>query len=83
MSELEVLENIATKAVHRLRIETLSAGHPFMINVNGLPKDQCYLEYPDKSIKLVTFLKGKNDFLPIRKLSAKDGAVLRKHLGLV
>jgi hypothetical protein len=83
MSELEVLENIATTAIHRLREETLTAGQPFMININGLPKDQCYLEYPDRSIKLVTFVKGNHDFLTIKKLSLRDGLRLRKRLGLI
>jgi hypothetical protein len=55
MSEIEVLENIATKAVHRLRADTLNSGQPFMINVDELPADQCYLEFPDHSIQLVTF----------------------------
>jgi hypothetical protein len=82
MSELEVLENIATDAIHRLRHETLNAGQPFMINVSGLPKDQCYMEYPDRSIKLMTYLKGKSDFLSIRNLSARERERLRKSLGL-
>lgn len=83
MSELEVLENVGSNAVHRLRTETLSAGQPFMINVADLPKDQCYLEYPDHSIHLMSYIKGKNDFVSLKKLSSKDGASLRKRLGLV
>jgi hypothetical protein len=83
MSELEILENIATTAIHKLREDTLMAGQPFMINVDGLPKDQCYLEYPDKSIKLVTFLKGKNDFVPLKNLSTRDSLRLRKRIGLL
>lgn len=50
MSEIEVLENIATKAVHRLRTKTLTSGQPFMINVKNLPPNQCYLEFPDHTI---------------------------------
>jgi hypothetical protein len=82
MSEIEVLEGIATKAVHRLRTETLTSGQPFMINVKGLPPGQCYLEFPDKNIQLVVFVKGKNDFVPVRKLGARDRERLRKRLGL-
>jgi len=82
MSEIEVLENIATKAVHRLRTETLTSGQPFMINVNNLPPGQCYLEFPDKTIQLVTFVQGKNDFVPVRNLRARDRERLRKRLGL-
>lgn len=82
MSEIEALEDIATKAIHRLRVETLSAGQPFMINVENLPDGQCYLEFPDQSIQLVTYLKDKNDFVPIRNLPAGDRQRLRKQLGL-
>jgi hypothetical protein len=83
MSELEVLENIATTAVHRLREETLALGQPFMINIDSLPNDQCYLEYPDGSISLVAFVKDKNDFILIKKLSPSDILLLRTGLGLV
>jgi hypothetical protein len=82
MSEIEVLEDIATKAVHRLRADTLSSGQPFMINVKSLPSNQCYLEFPGHSIQLVTFVQGKNDFIPIRTLRARDRERLKKRLGL-
>lgn len=82
MSEIELLEDIATKAVHRLRTETLFAGEPFMINIKGLPPNQCYLEFPDQSIQLVTFVQDKNDFVSIRKLNTRDRDRLRKRLGL-
>lgn len=83
MSELELLENVATSAVHRLRAETLNAGQPFMINIAGLPKNQCYLEFPDQSIQLVSFEKHKSDFSVIKQLSTRDNIRLRKSLGLV
>lgn len=82
MSELEILGDRATGAVKRLRIKTLSSGQPFMININGLPKYQCYLEYPDNSIQLVTFQKDKNNFLTIKKLSLADSVSLKKRIGL-
>jgi hypothetical protein len=82
MSEIEVLENIATKAVHRLRTDTLEAGQPFMINVDDLPANQCYLEFPDRSIQLVTFLQEKNDFIVVRNLSGRDAERLRTRIGL-
>ncbi len=82
MNEIEVLEDIATKAVRRLRTETLKSGQPFMINVKKLPANQCYLEFPDHSIQLVTFLHGKNDFVTVRKLRARDRDRLKKRLGL-
>jgi hypothetical protein len=82
MSEIEALENIATKAVHRLRNETLFSGQPFMINVAGLPPNQCYLEFPDQTIQLVTFVQGKNEFVPVRTLTTRDRDRLRKRIGL-
>jgi hypothetical protein len=82
MSEIEVLENIASKAVRRLRTETLTSGQPFMINIDGLPPNHCYLEFPDNSIQLVSFSQAKNDFVPVRKLRARDRERLRKRLGL-
>lgn len=82
MSEIEALEDIATKAVHRLRAETLKSGQPFMINEKKLPSNQCYLEFPDHSIQLVTFLQEKNDFVTVRKLRTRDRDRLRKRLGL-
>jgi hypothetical protein len=82
MSEIEVLENIATNAVHRLRTETLGSGQPFMINVKDLPANQCYLKYPDQTIHLVSFQKDKNDFVTVRTLSPRDRQRLRKSVGL-
>lgn len=82
MSEIEALEDIATKAVHRLRNDTLDSGQPFMINVEELQPNQCYLEFPDRSIQLVTFSQEKNDFILVRNLSDRDSEKLRKRLGL-
>lgn len=82
MSELELLEDIATSAVLRLRTETLNAGQPFMINIADLPKDQCYLEFPNGSIQLVFFEKNKNDFSTIKQLSTSESGLLRKSIGL-
>ena len=82
MSEIEALENIAINAVQRLRLETLSSGQPFMINLKKLPPNQCYLEFPDHTIQRVTFVQEKNDFVPVRKLRARDSQRLRKRLSL-
>lgn len=83
MGELEVLSTIATNAIHHLRAKTLSSGQPFMININGLPKDQCYLEFPDNSIQLVAYQTGKSDFATIKKLSPADSERLKRRIGLV
>ena len=83
MSELEVLEAIATTAVQRLRTETLTAGQPFMINMNNLPENQCYLEYQDGSIELVNFIKGKNEFSFVKELSESERLCLKQSIGLM
>ena len=44
MSDLEVLENVGTAAVKRLRKQELAAGFPFMINSKDLPSIQCYMD---------------------------------------
>jgi len=82
MSEIIVLKNVATNAVRRLRTETLISGQPFMFNVKELPKNQCYLEFPDHTIQLVAYFQEKNDFIIIRNLGPRDRERLRKRLGL-
>ena len=82
MSEIEDLKTIGTTAIHRLRNETLSLGQPFMINIIGLPSNHCYLEFPDQTIQLVFFMSEINDFVLVRKLTAKDCERLRKRLNL-
>ncbi|OOQ56998.1 hypothetical protein [Mucilaginibacter pedocola] len=81
-SEIEELESVAIKAVLRLREETLLSGEPFMLNVEGLPSEQCYFEYPDGTIKLVAYLPGMNDFSVIQELTAKESYKLRQDIGL-
>ena len=53
---MELLSNnnnkFANKRIKSLRKEKLSQGLPFMINSEDLPSYQCYLEYPDGSIKI-------------------------------
>ncbi|WP_158796645.1 hypothetical protein [Pedobacter sp. L105] len=51
--EISELKNVASSAILRLRGRTLKSGQPFMINTNDLPKNQCYLEFPDRKIQLV------------------------------
>jgi len=82
MSELEVLENVGTSAVHRLREKVLASGQSFMINVEGLPKGQCYIEYPDGEIQLVVLQDGQNDFTLIKELSLPEAELLKKQVGL-
>jgi hypothetical protein len=53
-----------------------------MINSNDLPRNQCYLEYPDGKITLVSFSRATRDFMPVRKLSNVEAASLRGKFGL-
>jgi hypothetical protein len=69
MIELKSIERKGTEAVGKLRQQKLSNGHPFMINSKALPTIQCYLEFPDGSIKLATLKKSGRDFEIIRELS--------------
>lgn len=48
-----------------------------MINSTELLNNQCYLEYPDGSIKLITFTRSTKDFNVIRELSAIEASSLR------
>jgi hypothetical protein len=82
MSDLEVLENIGTAAVKRLRKQELAAGFPFMINSKDLPSTQSYMEYPDGTINIVTVATDKHSFDTVRKLSDDEAQVLRNRFGL-
>ncbi len=82
MNELAVIENLAATAIYRLRQDTLGAGEPFMINVEGLPKNHCYLEYPNGCIELVAFDHHTNEFLPVKALTSNEILQLKKQLGL-
>ncbi len=69
-------------AIKKLRKEKLSKGSPFMINSPDLPSGQCWLEYPDGYIHLVTLSKSKMDFDIIKILSIQEADVLKRKLGL-
>ena len=77
MLDLKKIEITGTAAVKRLRIKKLQSGYPFMINSRELPGNQCYLEYPDGSIKLVTIKKSSRDFTIIRELTQQEKKTLR------
>ena len=82
MSDLEVLEKTGTDAVKRLRKQELEAGNPFMINSNELPAKQSYLEYPDRTISIVTVGADSRSFTTIRKLSDLEAQSLRRKFEL-
>ena len=77
MTELNTIEKKGTEAVRKLRLQKLKTGYPFMINSKELLSNQCYLEYPNGAIKLVTFTKASRDFNVIRELSITEANTLR------
>jgi len=82
MTAIQEIERTGTEAVKRLRMRKLQNGHPFMINSKDLPGNQCYLEYPDGSIALVTIVKSAKDFTVIRTLSPSEQNNLRAKYNL-
>lgn len=77
MTEIQEIEKKGTAAVKRLRLKKLKTGFPFMINSKDLPGNQCYLEYPNGSIVLVTIAKSAKDFTVLRVLSSDEQRILR------
>ena len=76
------LEQSGILALQLLRKTNLEQGHPFMINSDKLPIDECYLEFPDGSIQLVSISRSKQDFTVVRQLSVKEQISIRKTLQL-
>ena len=72
-AKIKELEKRGNDAVKRLRKAKHDKGLPFMINSQNLPGNQCYLEYPDGRIVLVS-LKSPDDrdFTVIRELSPAE-----------
>lgn len=78
MEALENLNRIGTNGVRDLRRQQLCSGLPFMINSSELSTNQCYLEFPNGSIKLVSINTSGNDFDTIRVLTSKEANALRQ-----
>jgi hypothetical protein len=76
------LEKAARLAIQNLRRNKLKLGFPFMINTHLLPSDQCYMEYPDGTIKLVTIDRDNRDFKVISELSSEECNYLRRKFKL-
>ena len=77
MQDIVEIEEKGNAAVKELRLKKLQSGHPFMINSKDLPSNQCYLEYPDGSIQLVTIQKAARDFTIIKTLSQEEINIIR------
>ena len=73
----------ALNKIKALRKEKLSQGVPFMINSENLPTYQCYLEYPDGSIKIVEANSKGLDFKIIEELDFLNAEVLKRNLKLI
>lgn len=82
MTNFDAIEKVGTDAVKQLRIDKLTNGLPFMINSKELPSNECYIEYPDGHISLVTLSNSRRDFREIRSLSKMEAAALRKKYNL-
>lgn len=76
------LEESGLSAVLLIRKNNLANGHPFMINLSSLPENQCYLEYPDGNIQLVSLNRTKRDFEIIRALTKAEQKAVREKLQL-
>lgn len=80
------MENSATEfrngkvLVGKLRAEKLRSGLPFMINLQNFSENQCFMEYPDGSIKLVKVVKENKDIEILKVLSTKEAQELRRKL---
>jgi hypothetical protein len=76
------IEALGTRAVKELRRSRLSKGEFFMINVNSLPPDHCYLEYPGGTIKLASYESRARKFIILRELEDDESIRLREKVGL-
>lgn len=77
MVNLEKTSRQGTNAVRKLREQKLKMGLPFMINTKELASNQCYLEYPNGTIKLISVIHAANDINIIRELSIGEAEILR------
>jgi len=77
MISVELSSKQGTIAVRKLREQKLKNGLPFMINTKELATNQCYLEYPNGSIKLIRVVNSKRDIDVIRELSDSEATDLR------
>lgn len=83
MMTAKINNRSAINRIKSLRKSKLSQGIPFMINSESLPSYQCYLEYPDGSIKIVEANSKDMDFKVIEELDFLNAEVLRRNLKLI
>lgn len=78
MTKILSLENKGTEAVRKLRARKLKSGIPFMINSRELLANQCYLEFPNGVIKLVSHHKAERNFHVIKELTLIEAQAIRE-----
>lgn len=83
LKSIQDIQKAGNEAVRRLRRQTLSSGHPFMVNSKKLPKGQCYLEYPDGHIELVSIAPNNRDFYIVRPFTKDESIIIRRQYHLV
>jgi hypothetical protein len=77
------LHKAGLEAVRLLRKKKHSQGLPFMINSNTLDTNQCYLEYPDGSIKIAEANTEKTGFVIIEEVDPRFAITLKRKLKLM
>lgn len=80
MAIRKISTNRNSIVVKKLREQKLRSGLPFMINTQGLDANQCYLEYPNGTIKLVSVVPSTRNIDVVRELNSTDANNLRKRL---
>lgn len=78
MSTIQITGRKGTIAVKKLREQKLKNGLPFMINVAELSTNECYLEYPNGSIQLITVAHSTREISVLRELTSKEANTLRQ-----
>jgi hypothetical protein len=76
------MEQSAHRKIRALRKKKLKEGLPFMISSDDLPSEQCYLEYPDGTIKIAEASSRNSDFKIIEELDYFNTQLLRRILKL-
>lgn len=75
------IEESARRKIRQIRKKKLEQGLPFMISSEDLPPTQCYLEFPDGTIKIAEAGRG-SDFKIIEELDFFNAQLLRWSLKL-
>lgn len=76
------MEQSAHRRIRQLRKKKLQQGLPFMISTDELPAWQCYLEFPDGTIKIAETGSRNADFKIIGELDFFNAQLLRWNLKL-